>query len=1801
MSDYSAFMNAVSNFQGSNNAPSPSAQAKPSSATGSSALTSLTKAAQTAANRASTASTNPLQPITVPKPIVPTTPQTNNVVGLAGTPGETFGRFMNNDTQLADYRQQYQDASNKVAELEKELRTFERQYSRAAERGNRTDAMKQEYIDRRQALEDAKTALEAAEKQYKDNGGTDPNFFTKVWDDIKAGGKGIASATDAALGNLYTLESKYNVGGGRNDRTGASWYNQEAEQQRQQEISDRQREAGQQLIGRANQISESAAQDAAEANMGAGAVGRFANTVVQQAVPLAADIVANAIVPGSGMAAMAVRAYGGGVQEALNDGATDEEAALYGLASAGVETLTEKIGGIAPGYGKGLVDGVTDKLLDKAKSETGRKVVQLAMAALEEGGEEALSTLLNPVIKQIYDENALEAYTTKEGREQLIADALYDAAVGAALGGFSTGGTMIADDINTNRQWGNTLNAASEAFGTTQDMVSQNANQQNNTQDIAQNTPQSQNNAPQSNSNAEVVPNVEETQNAATEQNGSNQGKEETLAVIEAQIRAKIQEGMTASPDQYARINAEVDALNERYNALKAKQDAESEQQRRVQLGEVSNNFNTAANHIDNRTFDNVSSPKVKAFQFDHPELHQYYVDAAEILMKDAENATLEDKYKRGATNQSSALRMLTNQGMTKPRIIQCLNDIINNHGSENYADAKRVELALDDMLSHGYSGANGNGYQSNPDYIKAKQAIAGADLKSGWEQFLAENELALADGLVTDEQLRQEWEAQQAQQTNNTTTEAVNTTTAQNQTENTAQTVQNTAENATQDTQGNTGLATDERGYTGERVNTQDRVFETNLTDEEKAMPGFTEEEAQHIRHSDDEVLDRARQRINNDRAKTRSDLINSQSWTDEDTAAAGTLINDELAQAREAVKNGDIAQANELYEKLAELKKAWNKNGTEAGRALRQRKNFTANDIVAESANVLFGEKSKNEKQLRKLKPGQKTAIMGEVTKYADRYNNLQPGDTQGIIQLIKDVAGARKTTALFSNKTSSMLDSALNLIASRGESGEQQLRDVLTVQMKSIASDYISPGAINAVNAWRFMAMLSNPKTTNTNIGSNFLLGSVIETLSNNLATLPDVIISQATGTREVARDRSVFSKDYWNGFANGAVDAFVEIALDANREDINGGYLEGKGQTFKAVGNPLERFLARLEQVQQYQLYATDEAAKGATRATTTNALNKLAEKGKVNAKDIADIAENDALYRTMQLDNGVTKGAVDARRLLDRIKIGNKRTGEYGLGTDLAPFMRIGANAVAISGVDYNPAVSVGKALFETFKFAKNVKNGTVKAGDQAKVSKALGRVLSSSALVAGLGVLASKGIIADWDDDDKNLEALRRDENRSGTQLNLSALGRLITGKDATSQPDDDWISMGWMPVLNSMMTLGEDLADAYQADGKITFDAIKKSSWDAAYSAFMDFPAMSSITSLVNTYKYSEADNGWDKLAEIAENKVGTTLSGILVPNIVRAIANGTDKFERDTSSDSKIGAQINNILGGLPFARETLPERLDSFGNPVETDNQLQKFLNKVILPGAITQQDTTAAKDLAENIALETGNKSVVPVRNSPKTLKYDGESVKLTADDKRDYKKTYGNAYEKYLNSAMGSTAFNNLPSETQAAVMANLENLAEYEARKAVLPKGYQDNTKEAILALSDPASYYIANASMGKKENGDNKSVSAKQYAAFESAGITGADATKALNAIDVDNKGSYSQEEVYNWLANNQGQFTAQQMGDIWSALTTGKTTLADYNGNRKKGNNQIDLSGDTASGNRVTDFFSALAQLGK
>lgn len=147
--------------------------------------------------------------------------------------------------------------------------------------------------------------------------------------------------------------------------------------------------------------------------------------------------------------------------------------------------------------------------------------------------------------------------------------------------------------------------------------------------------------------------------------------------------------------------------------------------------------------HIDRRDSASVGERNVNAFQFDHPELHGYYADAAAVLQEEMSFAQKggelirrtsreagDDEYirtKRGVSERIA--RLLDDEGVRYDDIDRSLSAIIHNHGQENFAAAKRVELLLDDMLTNGYTDIHGQHIAPNEEYIAAKKAIPGADM----------------------------------------------------------------------------------------------------------------------------------------------------------------------------------------------------------------------------------------------------------------------------------------------------------------------------------------------------------------------------------------------------------------------------------------------------------------------------------------------------------------------------------------------------------------------------------------------------------------------------------------------------------------------------------------------------------------------------------------------------------------------------------------------------------------------------------------------------------------------------------------------------------------------------------------------------------------------------------------------------------------------------------------------------------------------------------------------------------------
>lgn len=132
--------------------------------------------------------------------------------------------------------------------------------------------------------------------------------------------------------------------------------------------------------------------------------------------------------------------FGAEAENALNQGATYEEAGLSAAITAGAEILTEKISGGIKFGGKTLDEGATRQLSRVITNKLARNLSKIGMDVVGEGGEEVLSGYLSAIGQK------LTYADEKEMNELFSSEDALDAFIGGAiLGGVSSTGQAIAE------------------------------------------------------------------------------------------------------------------------------------------------------------------------------------------------------------------------------------------------------------------------------------------------------------------------------------------------------------------------------------------------------------------------------------------------------------------------------------------------------------------------------------------------------------------------------------------------------------------------------------------------------------------------------------------------------------------------------------------------------------------------------------------------------------------------------------------------------------------------------------------------------------------------------------------------------------------------------------------------------------------------------------------------------------------------------------------------------------------------------------------------------------------------------------------------------------------------------------------------------------------------------------------------------------------------------------------------------------------------------------------------------------
>lgn len=294
----------------------------------------------------------------------------------------------------------------------------------------------------------------------------DYSFLDRANDVIQGGLRQWAGGVGSAAGNvLDRTTSRYNsdaagqwldlVQDSMENRDDESYFERPEVQDRLENIRETREQTApfvQEIYEIAEETGRQGTEQIERAKADLGPVGSFAVDVGTQVPQMLADAAFGAVTGGSALLPLGVRSYGYGVQEAMENGADRDQAAMYGVASGAKEALTEKLFSVALPfsriYGGGSFDdaiqrGIQTAVERFASTPTGQRIVggglSLGASALTEGAEEFISDWLGWQMPRIYGGDVATA-------EETLSDSLYDFLVGAAVGGL--GGVVSPETYN---------------------------------------------------------------------------------------------------------------------------------------------------------------------------------------------------------------------------------------------------------------------------------------------------------------------------------------------------------------------------------------------------------------------------------------------------------------------------------------------------------------------------------------------------------------------------------------------------------------------------------------------------------------------------------------------------------------------------------------------------------------------------------------------------------------------------------------------------------------------------------------------------------------------------------------------------------------------------------------------------------------------------------------------------------------------------------------------------------------------------------------------------------------------------------------------------------------------------------------------------------------------------------------------------------------------------------------------------------------------------------------------------------
>lgn len=723
---------------------------------------------------------------------------------------------------------------------------------------------------------------------------------------------------------------------------------------------------------------------------------------------------------------------------------------------------------------------------------------------------------------------------------------------------------------------------------------------------------------------------------------------------------------------------------------------------------------------------------------------------------------------------------------------------------------------------------------------------------------------------------------------------------------------------------------------------------------------------------------LDNARQRLDTDYDGEVRDLPNKLNFSGEDNDTAMGILSRKLEEARQS---GDYSEVNKWAKLIKE-------KGTEGGQLVQSFAKYsrTPEGVIVQGQREIDAAV----KLLKKTNPKQ-----------------LAKWQKKGYFQWTD--ADAQRSADYMQQAVDAGLDT-------------QQGRTLEAKAMEVIA-DKMPVTAKNKIVSLLMDNMLGNFRTLITrNAGGNAMF-SVPEAIRENFVAAPiDKLVSLKTKARTTYASPFAKSKAWAGGAKKGVSEMVSDIksGVHTARSGENTSW-QAQQKTFRdkglgKLGNAYDGFVGSMLEAGDRPFYEAAFAAK-MTDLEKARSQGKLTKdfQGKDFDTYAPQVARQAALEAVFQNNGTVAQAFSNIATGLGKLSKGT--LGTASLQQSALPFTKTPGNLVE-RAIEYSP-FGVLKNAVQT---GHEKRTGTF---NQQRFVTETSRNIVGSAIFALAGSLVASGMLRGALPDDKDeAEALKN----AGEQAYSIRIG-------------DKNYSYSWIPVIGPALA---GAADFYQTMNDM--DSNKAAAvWNAAEgylnSAIFEQSSLSGLPDLFGG-SYSTPIEGI--------GKTFASLPSQMVPSLVRQVATATDPYERQTYvKGNTIESQLNSIKASIPWLRQTLPVKVDEQGNE-KLNSQGRglgsRLAENMILPYKVTQQQSNDVRDELMRLKKATGETTQFQNKITY-AVEHDGEKKNLTAMESMQYQKIYGQESTKAIRELMASDTYKDLSDKEKVRAITEINSYA----------------------------------------------------------------------------------------------------------------------------------------------------------